>query len=936
MYRFIVLFIGLLTIIGQAKDLPSDPAVRTVTVENGLTCWVRNHKTPPGKVTMWLHVGSGSLNENQEQRGLAHFLEHMAFNGSENFAPGELVKYFESIGMQFGRHQNAFTSFDQTTYQLSLPNVEKETLEKGLLCLSDYAYRLSLLPVEIRREVGVVLEEMRARDGLRKRIQDQTIVEYLPGSRLVDRMPIGLKEVIEKADPSEVKGYYERWYRPDLCTLIVVGDIDLEQTMGLIKKQFAGWEKPAEPAREESTGIVSYDKQRGAMVTDPEFKSAEFTLATIRAGAKPDTEEEFRKGVISDLGDWILSRRLRDLIKQGKAPFQSASAVTSYMFNCAYFSGISAEGRPQDAQKILTLLTTEAHRARLHGFLAQELLQAKKATISSLERSVKTEPTYNSRSLAARLNSAAARKQIPMSAKQTLKLTKSMIHDITLDEVTAAFRTNYPTDKRMVLAILPENHKTGFTKENLLTTVQEVEKQKILPKEVTQEITGLLKQAPAPGKWVEQQEIKDLKLHAAKLENGISVHFRKMDYKKDQVVVRMVLSGGIINETAETRGLTNAAFLAFSQAATTKFSSKQISDLFSDKKVSVGASVSEDAVVITISGSPMDLEYGYQLVYALFQDAKLEAAALENWRKTYKLQYKQKQTVAEGRLFEELPKLTAPSDIRLHELTPEQADAITVDAAQAWLKKVLAEGMLEVAIVGDMKKDQAMALTATYLGSLPKRPDTTEALNALRTIAVGEGPFEKTIDVKSIANRSAVFVGWRSVGWSNKLDVLKLNVATMVLQRRIREEIREKRGLTYSASVFSSASSAFEGVSVLACYFTADPGKDAAALEIAKKVIQDFAKEGPTGEEMAIAQKQASTSVIQALKEPGFWARRLSEFHYHNVGYDYMREVAALYSSFTADQIKETLGKYVKEGRRIQIISRKAAAKAATKLPVAQ
>ncbi|MHC4817221.1 MAG: M16 family metallopeptidase [Planctomycetota bacterium] len=215
--------------IDASQRLPVDPGIdRIATLPNGLEYWIRANRTPPGKVSLILHIQSGSLNESDEQRGIAHFLEHMAFNGSANFAPGEMVKSFEAIGMRFGQHQNAFTSFDQTTYMMRLPDTKKETLRNVLLYFGDVAYRLSLLPDELDQERGVILEEARSRKSVGQRLRDKSIPLIVPGSRVAERMPIGIESVITGAPREQFVSYYRSWYRPGNAVMLVCGDIDVD------------------------------------------------------------------------------------------------------------------------------------------------------------------------------------------------------------------------------------------------------------------------------------------------------------------------------------------------------------------------------------------------------------------------------------------------------------------------------------------------------------------------------------------------------------------------------------------------------------------------------------------------------------------------------------------------------------------------------------
>ena len=255
--------------------LPVDPAIAKMgRLENGMSYWIRPNATPPEKVGVLLHIGSGSLNESEEQRGLAHFLEHMAFNGSANFPPGEVVKFFESIGMRFGADQNAFTGFDQTAYMLNLPNAEKATLEKGFLYMSDVAFRLTLGKEELDKERGVILEEERARSGARMRMMEKLLPLLMPGSRLSERIPIGKAEVIKSAPREAFMDFYRTWYRPEHSTLIVCGDVKVEVIEELVAKHFSEWKAAEKPAVPADPGIPLTKELRAGTVTDKEVTTA--------------------------------------------------------------------------------------------------------------------------------------------------------------------------------------------------------------------------------------------------------------------------------------------------------------------------------------------------------------------------------------------------------------------------------------------------------------------------------------------------------------------------------------------------------------------------------------------------------------------------------------------------------------------------------------
>ncbi|MGD2174426.1 MAG: pitrilysin family protein, partial [Candidatus Brocadiaceae bacterium] len=432
-------------------SLPVDPAVHMIQLPNGLECWLREHGTPPDRLGVWMHVDSGSLNEADGQRGLAHFLEHMAFNGSEHFPPGELVKYFESIGLRFGQHQNAFTGFDQTVYTLALPDTKRDTIAKGMLCMSDYAFRLSLLPEEVEKEKGVVLEEVRARKGPGQRIIEKLLPIILPGSRVAERLPIGKEEVIEGLDTQKVRAYYEERYRPDNTTVLVVGDADPAMVEELIREHFAGWEPVERPAPEADPGVSPYEAVRAAVVTDPEAAETEVSVISVRALEQLKTVGDFRRNLVDSLGAWIVNRRFLEMLQKGEAPFQEAEVEKSPFLNTCTYIDATATGKPDAWREMLQSVLTELKRARTHGFLAQELDNARKAIAANAEQNARIEPTRDARAFLRRMNSALAQDKKPMSAGQKLKLIQQLIQTVSLEEVTAAFRRNFQPDARLLL-----------------------------------------------------------------------------------------------------------------------------------------------------------------------------------------------------------------------------------------------------------------------------------------------------------------------------------------------------------------------------------------------------------------------------------------------------------------------------------------------------
>src|SRR5215471_11785302 len=419
-----------------AQMLPQDSRNLSGKLENGVTWIYREHNNPPGKMALMMHVRTGSLNETDAQKGLAHFIEHMSFNGSEHYPPGKLIPYFESIGMQFGADLNAFTSFDETAYMLFTPDPSTNQIDKALTVLSDYAFRDSMIVEEIDKERGVVLEESRTGKGAAQRIRDKLWPELFAGSRFATRLPIGDDKILATAKKEEFLDYYNTWYRPSNVTVVLVGDAKPEPIIPLIKKWF-GEGKASAPARKEMhPEFKPFKEPRAIVVTDPEMAYCQVEMMNIRPGRPPTTTvPEWRTNEVEALGGWIMGRRFDDRVKKGTASYRYAYASVSDFFHDGLLITGSANGEAKEWSRMLDEMIVETSRAREFGFTERELALAKKEFLSNAERAVRTEPTENARGLINQIVASVNSREPLLSAKQELDLTQKLLPGISLAEV---------------------------------------------------------------------------------------------------------------------------------------------------------------------------------------------------------------------------------------------------------------------------------------------------------------------------------------------------------------------------------------------------------------------------------------------------------------------------------------------------------------------
>jgi len=872
-----------------------------------------------------MHVGTGSLNEEKGQEGLAHYLEHMAFKGTEHFPPGELISYFESIGLRMGQHQNAFTGFDQTTYTLSLPDTRPETLDKGLLYFADIAFRMRLAAEDVDKERSVILEESRARKGVQQRLTEKLLPELLPGSRIAQRLPIGLEETISHVQRGDFLAYYTTWYHPAKVTILAVGDAPVDTIVAAITKHFAAWKREQAAPADKDAGVHPYDAPLPVVVTDPELTTASVETLALRPWKPTRTVADLRRQLLEHMGIWMVNRRMEQRVREGTAPYQTASVRQGAFLSVIEQMDAEAEDAPASWAAALTGLISDIQSARLHGFAEQELEVVKKAWIAAAEQATQTESTQDAQAFLSAMNRALSTGQWPRSAAQKLALLRQILPGITSAEVATAFTANFAPEHRAYIVSLPEQAGVAIpSREDLRTVVEAALATPAVAWQQKARPTALLAKEPQPGTIVEQTRFAPLQVTQATLSNNVRLHYRYMDFKKDHVTVTITLAGGAIQERADQRGLTEVATLALSTPATSQLSSTDIRDIMTGKKVAVDGRMTDDSVVLSVSGAPEDLEDGLRLAHVLLQDAHLEPASVALWKDQKLQELAAARTRIDTRAREAAALVLSGHDPRRAPLTPEQvtARADAIATAQTWLNGLLRSAPMEVAIVGDIPESRALELAATYIGSLPPRPRSDPALAPLRQVAGFTGPLEHPLDVETITPRAQPILLWRCADWQDVRGRRLMVIASRILERRIRQALREERGLTYSAHVYAQSSKVYLGTSALHIEFTADPEKATEAASLVKSVVERFAAEGPTEAEMDTVRKQLQNSLETMYKEPRFWVDVLADLEYHSTKLEDLEGAIEKYLAFSQDEVAAEMRKTVVPERFAMIMAR--------------
>lgn len=903
------------TSIDLNAPLPTDPRLVKGELPNGLKYIVLKHSNPPGRAAMYIHVSTGSLNEQDHQRGIAHYLEHMAFNGSKNFPPNTVIDFFQSMGLTFGQHQNAFTSFDQTTYILAFPDTKPETIAKGMEFFSDVAMNLLLDQKEIDEERGIIQEEKRTRAGGQQRMQDYILSNIAPGSLIGARLPIGTDETLAKVMRPDFEEYYTKYYTPSNMTVMVVADAPEQEMVQAITKAFSSGEKRPVP-QDQDPKIAATQGVRGVVATDKEQTTAEISMMKISAKQEPTTTVgAMRKDLVEQIGSSAFNRRIGAKIAKGGTTYTQASGSSSNMFNAAHMATVGAEGKPETWRQMVGEIATDLQRARLHGFTAREIEDVKTQIMSGAEQMVKQEATMPARAVIGGLNNSVASGDTPMGAQQELDLLKKVLPTITAEEVSKKFAEVYDMTNVVFVGQFPEAMPDG-TKPPTEPELADLGKKALDVKpEAESEAdrpTELMAQKPKAGAITSQSAHEATKVKTGVLDNGVTFHYRFMDYRKDDVTVSVNLAAGAIQETGANRGTAEVAGLAWAFPATTTLTSTNVRDLMTGKKVRVRGGAGMDTMTLSVSGSPTDLETGMQLAHLMLTDPVIEQSRFDQWKTRQLQEIEERQKVIEGVFVTSLAEMIYPeSESRPKPLTAEQVNKLSVEAGQNFLRNAIRTAPIEVSIVGDISEEKAMDLLKTYIGSLGKRDAIGKGtLDDLRTIAKPKGPRlkEKTVDTQT--DKAYVAVGFYGPDMENVIDRRNMQVATRIISTRMIKKIREQEQLAYSPSAGLRPGMEFPGFGTIAMATQTKPSKAPRLVEAANEIYADFAKNGPTEEEMTTARKQIANTLDEQYKEPSFWLQQTATMSYRDMKLDDVVSAPAYYETLKGEDVKATFAKY--------------------------
>jgi zinc protease len=907
----------------QVQKLPIDPKIRYGKLENGLTYYIRHNELPKARVDFYIAQNVGAILEDDDQNGLAHFLEHIAFNGSVHFPGNSLVGYLESVGVKFGQNLNAYTSFDQTVYNISDVPVRDGVVDSCLLILHDWSGFLLLDEKEINKERGVIREEMRSYGGARQRLNEKILPAILPGNKYSQRNIIGTEEIIMNFKPETLRTFYKKWYRPDLQGLIIVGDIDPEQIENKLKTLFADIPAPVNPSERVKYQVEDNDSILAGIASDRE---ATETSLTISFKHKPLPQEV--KGTVAELMidylnsiiSGIMHERLSELTQQANPPFIGAGVKNGLFANTATEEALSGYVliKNNEFETGMKAIVREIERVDKYGFTAAEYERARTNVITQYESSFKEKDKWlNSRYAHEYVNHFTVGGYIP--GIETEYNMISMITPSVPVEAVNQYVQGLIGDKNIVIALTaPEKDDVALPDKNdLLKWYSEVKVEDIQPVKETASNDPLLPELPAGGKIVDESRNEKFEATVYTLSNGVKTVIKTTGFKDDEILMSATSPGGLSHfPDSEDVNLKLYSFVS-NLGGLGSFSATDLTKALAGKKVSVNPTVALTHEGMSGSSSVKDFETMLQLIYLHFTAPRIDDDAYQSFITRIKSQLESLEANPEIAIIDTLTKELHENIVRAKRVKAGDLSKANYQTIIDWRKDRYADASdFTFVFTGNIDAEKSKELIAKYLGALPsvKRTEDFIPVNVNYRTGLRKNAFKQKMQN---AKATIIDIYWTTLEPTLRTHI-EIDMLKQILQIAYTEKVREEEGGTYGVGVVTEISHYPKGRTALQISFETQPGKENALNGIVHAEFQKIAAEGPRSEDFNKAREFMLKHQQEQEQENSYWSSTVTDFY--SLGYDRYSDYVKTLNAVTPDDIRNKAKAIIDAKNLIEVI----------------
>jgi zinc protease len=836
----------------QASDLPVDPAFRFGKLANGMRYVIRRNDRPEGTAVVRMDVAAGSLDEGEAERGFAHFVEHMAFNGSTHVPEGEMVHLLERNGLAFGADTNAFTTFEQTQYKLALPRNDDKLLDTALMLMRETASELTFDEDAVKRERGVVMSELR--DGLtyaRRNLEDQLAFAY-PQATYPKRLPVGVPATLDQATGASLKAFWAREYTPADTTLVVVGDFDPDAVERLITARFGDWAaKPATPRPDEGTVDP---KQRGAtdVYVDPALSER---VVVARHGTwldEPDTIANRRTAILREIGYGIVNRRLQRISRASEPPFRGAGFGTSEVFEIGRTTNLIVDTVDGKWRPGLIAAGREYRRALKHGFSAAEVAEQVANLRTATVNAARSADTRSNASLAQAVLSLIEDEEIPTTPQSVLERFEAFAPQITPKAVLAALKTE--AVKLADPLIRFQGRTTPEGGEAALRAAWSEAMDASLGKDATAtELKWAYADFGRPGTIFQDFVEPQLGIREVRFTNGVMLNLKKTALEADRVQVSLTIDGGsLLNTRANPLATEMTPFLI--QGGLGKHSLDDLQSILAGHTVTSALGASDDAFTARAATTPDDLPLQLELFTAYLSDPGYRPEGEEQYKLNIANFFARAFATPASALANTQGAILSDNDPRFSLGTPDQYQALGFAKLERDIGDRLEHGAIEIGIVGDIDEAETIALVARTFGTLPTREAEFASHPEARKRAFAIERGVRLVRHTGDPSQAIVRAVWPTRDDSDPEEAVALEVLERVVRLAVTEGIREKLGQSYSPSASSALSRVYPGYGTFTVSASVNAGQVAATQQAMEEIVREL-RAAPVSEDVLVRAK---------------------------------------------------------------------------------
>jgi zinc protease len=887
----------------QARsDLKTDPAVLFGVLPNGMRYAIARSATPPGEASLRLRIDAGSLDETAADQGLAHFLEHMAFNGSKRVPEGEMIKILQRHGLAFGADTNASTSWTETVYQLDLPSTADETVDTGLMLLRETAGELTIDKAAVDRERGVVLSEERARAGPGLRVYKQGLGFVLKGQLAADRLPIGKVSVLQNATRDQIEAFYRNYYRPERTVLVAVGDFDPAAMEARIKARFSDWQGAGAVGPEPDLGLPIKRGPEVKLAVEPGAPLA-IQVSWVRPpNDAPDTQARRKKDLLSQLGFAVLNRRLQTLARTGEPPFIGAYAYEDERFHSAELTTLAVSAEPAQWRTALTAVVQEQRRLAEYGVRQDELDREVNEYRSELVAQAAAAATRKTQQFADSIVDTIDDREVFTSPAQDLALFDEAVKGLKADRVSAAVKAEFEGQGPLVFVSSPVSIEGG---EAVVTKAfAEAQGGAVAAGSRAEAKTWPYASFGKAGEVVERKEEADIGVTQVRFANGVRLSVKPTKFRDDQILVRARIGNGMLDLPTDRQTAMWAAGGAFTEGGLKDLTAEEIDRILSSRIYQAQFSTDDDAFELQGRTRPEDFDTQMQVLAAYASQPGFRTEAFQRMKTYASTIHDQMDATPGGVLGRDLQGLLHAGDKRfdfpsraaIAEARPEQLRDL--------LGPLIADGEIEVVVVGDVTVDAAIKAVAQTFGALPPRKASAPSAAARSARLPPPSATPVVLEHKGRADQAMAYILWPGPDFfSDPKQARVLRLLAQVMELRLLDDIREKQGLSYSPQANATSSLVFNGYGYIAAAVEIPPDKADDFFASATKIAADLAARPVEADELDRARKPLLEGLLKARQSNEYWLEQLSGSQADPRRLEAVRSVVATIQAVTPEDL---------------------------------